>query len=98
MSELHDQGVIVNPLTWQAEMDKAECGINLKGSSRFWLTVATLWPTIGAGIYRDGAPEFGRIVIPLQFRGNIGLELTTDIELAHMDYRFVDYTKFTDAG
>jgi hypothetical protein len=76
--------IIDDPLAWQAAIDATGLGPNMRGSARFWTTVAWLdFPVIS----RDGAPDFSRIVLALN--DDIGLELSTDETTPFIRYRFV---------
>jgi len=76
--------VIDDPLEWQRQIDASGLHPNMRGSARFWLTVAELGgPQV---LWRDGLPEFREIV----FRVNDTLGISLKIEGDFIRYRFVE--------
>lgn len=68
-----DIAPIDDPLAWQKMIDLHGIGFNMRGSARLWTTVGEL---TGLRIWRDGAPEFGEMVIEL--KEGVGLLLTAE--------------------
>ena len=64
---------ISDPLKWQKSCDAQDLPLNMRGSLRFWSTVAGHSLAV---IYRNGAPEFSEIVFWLY--DNVGLRLWTE--------------------
>lgn len=90
--------IIEDPLEWQKRIDNAPASINMRGSSRFWRTVAEL---SGMNIWRNGAPELSQMIIEL--KEGLGLLLSVDAWEQEegeepggwIDYRFIelDYSR-----
>lgn len=93
--EMSEYRIIENPLEWQAKIDRVNLGLNMRGSARFWLTIAEL---TGLNIWRNGAPEFTAMVIEL--KEGLGILLSAkswgyepgepDFTGADIEFRFVE--------
>jgi hypothetical protein len=77
---------IPDPLAWQARIDASGLHPNMRGSARFWKTVAVLHIV---GVWaRDGVPDFTEIVFELPY--GIGLRLWTEPDSPFIRYGFCD--------
>lgn len=87
--------IIEDPLAWQARIDyahdHAQGPINVRGSARFWYTVAQRGLPV---VWRNGAPDFSEIVFDLG--DGLGLQLTTNEETNFIRYRFVDLKAYEE--